>query len=462
MKAWQYERQLTDNAIPVVLRDEEQTWEEILGESFREDERIKLLWGSNVPGSFAPERVIIGAIQSMDNMGYEVSVAEKLIEPGLKALKDNNMPDLNKITAMVFYELSKAAKIESHPFWKFKQYESFDEYAKNAKFDTYPKFDVNTTDFQERTYYGWLAQICGGGFGTALEGYTTDKLREAFGEIRGYVRKPNTYNDDITYELAFLKAFEENGFEVSSVDIAHEWVALVPGGWSAEDIALRNIRAGVYPPMSGYFNNPWREWIGAQMRGAICGMVAPGNPYEAARLAFIDGVISHHNNGVLGEIFNAVMVSLSYVETDVRVIIEKAMDAIPSDSEYYNIIKFAYDKCAQHGEWEKAWRECEEKFVEYNWIHAYPNAASEVISLWFGNGSFDETMYISAMTGQDVDCNAAQIATIIGIISMDTELTAKWTQPIGDDLITYVRGMKHMKITELGRWTTECVRKHIK
>lgn len=462
MRAWEYERRLTDNAKPVILSEEEQTWDEMEGAAFNEDARIKLLWGSNVPGSGAPERVIIGGIQSMYNMGYDVTEAEKLIENGVKALKEDNMAELNKITSKVFYELSKAPKIETHPFWKFKEYDTFEEYAKNVTFDTYEKVDVHSKDFEERSYYGWFAQICGGAFGTALEGYTTDKLREAFGEVRGYVRKPNTYNDDITYELAFLKAFEEKGFDITSADIAEEWVALVPGGWSAEEVALRNIRSGVYPPMSGYFNNPWREWIGAQMRGAICGMVAPGNPYEAARLAFIDGVISHHNNGVLGEIFNAVMVSLAYVENDVKVIIKKAMEAIPKDSEYYDVIKFSLDKCIEHGEWEKAWRECEKRFVEYNWIHAYPNAASEIVSLWFGNGNFDETMYISAMTGQDVDCNAAQIASIIGIISKDKEITTKWTGPIGDDLITYVRGMKHMKITELGKWTAKCVRKHFK
>src|SRR3712207_8823928 len=52
----------------------------------------------------------------------------------------------------------------------------------------------------------------------------------------------------------------------SSKDIAKEWVGLIPAGWSAEDIALKNIRMGIFPPESGYKNNPYREWIGAQMR----------------------------------------------------------------------------------------------------------------------------------------------------------------------------------------------------
>jgi len=40
-----------------------------------------------------------------------------------------------------------------------------------------------------------------------MEGYTHDNLLKSFGEIRDYIRKPNTYNDDVTYEVAFLEFF---------------------------------------------------------------------------------------------------------------------------------------------------------------------------------------------------------------------------------------------------------------
>ena len=61
------------------------------------------------------------------------------------------------------------------------------------------------------------------------------------------------------------------------------------------------------------------------MRGAICGMVAPGDPELAARLAWTDGAVSHVNNGVLGEVFNAMLVALAYTEHSVRTVLELSL-----------------------------------------------------------------------------------------------------------------------------------------
>jgi ADP-ribosylglycohydrolase len=310
--------------------------------------------------------------------------------------------------------------------------------------------DVQSDDFYDRARAAWAARIAGGALGTALEGYTTAQLQKKFGSIRGYVRKPNTYNDDITYEIAFLIACTQKGSLLSSADIADQWLALIPSGWSAEQIALENLRRGVYPPepgaselrpadhpTSGSWQNPYREWIGAQMRGAVCGQVAPGNPREAARLAWLDGVISHTGNGALGEVFNALLVSLAFIERDMRSCLDRAIGLIPADSEYYSVIHFARQQ-AESADFAAAWAACEERFKQYNWIHAYPNAAAEVLALWFGKGDFDETMHYIAMCGQDVDCNAAQIAAALGAQQGSGVMEEGWF--LGETVQTYLRG----------------------
>lgn len=458
MKAWEMEKELMEGSKPKVLTEEEQTWNQIEALEKEEDSKIKLLWYSEVPGSGARERLIVGAIQAAGNKGLDVSEAEKWIPLGIEAHKKNDMIQLNQITCRIFHELNQAKKDIKAPYWNYKIYNTWDMYLEDADFIDGIEYDISSKDFEDKTYWGWMAQICGGAFGTAIEGYTTKNLREAFSEIKSYVRQPNTFNDDITYELAFLKAFEETGLDISAKDIAEKWVGYIPFGWSAEDIALKNIKLGIYPPESGCLNNPFNEWIGAQMRGAICGMAAPGNPKKAAKFAWEDGIVSHFNNGVIGEIFNATMVALSFVRNDVRALLNEAIDMIPKQSEYYTVVQYAYEKCVNAQSWEDAWASCEKKYEKYNWIHAYPNAAAEVVALWFGNGNFDETMHIIGMAGQDVDCNAAQIASVLGIMFGSETITDKWTKPIGDELNTYVRSLKEIKISNLAQWTVQVVR----
>ncbi|MFA5006680.1 MAG: ADP-ribosylglycohydrolase family protein [Candidatus Izemoplasmatales bacterium] len=446
-KAWETAYELLHGSIPVVLSEDEQAWKGIEAFEKMTDLTYRMKWHSNVPGSGAPESVIAGAVQSMENMGYDVSEAEQLLEEGRRAFDADDMRKLIPITCRLWNLFGRMASIPHHPYRRHAVYDTFEQYHARAVLPPRVAVDPATPGFRSRTRHGWLAQIVGGAFGTALEGYVTANLRTAFGEIRDYVRTPNTYNDDITYELAFLDAYRRAGRRINSEDVALAWVGVVPFGWSAEEIALKNIAAGIMPPKSGHFNNPYREWIGAQMRGAICGMLSPGDAAEAARLAFVDGAVSHSNNGILGEVFNAVMTSLAYVETDVRRLVEACVAAIPDDSEYHAVVSRALSACRAGTDWESTWEELEPEFKTYNWIHSYPNAAAEVVALWFGNGDFDETMHAIGMIGYDVDCNAAQIMTAVAI--MNDAVPRRWSDPIGTEIVTYCRGMKKMTIDSL-------------
>lgn len=449
MKAWQLAREITDRAIPRLLDEEEQTWEASIDAGENEDFHLRLLWVSNVPGSYAPESIMLAAVQAKENQGYLVDEGVALYRAGEQALQDGDMVALNKISTALWHAVHTARKDSSAPSWNYRPYADWESYAAATTFPA----PVAVQDLEQRTYAGWLAQIIGGALGTMIEGYTTDRIREAFGEVRHYLRKPSTYNDDITYELAFLLAYEEKGAAITSADVAKAWIGYVPSGWSAEEIALANIRRGILPPDSGRLYNPFGEWIGAQMRGAVCGMLAAGNPKEAARLAWLDGAVSHYNNGIIGEIFNATLVALAYTGAPMREVLVRCIAMVPQDCEYAAVLRFALDACKDSATWEPAWRRCEKEFARYNWIHAYPNAAAEVVALWFGDGDFDETAYVIAMAGQDVDCNAAQVLTAVGILVGEEKIRQQWKDPIGDCLQTYLRRYRQISIQELAHRT---------
>nr|WP_083430737.1 ADP-ribosylglycohydrolase family protein [Ndongobacter massiliensis] len=442
------------HSIPRLQTEEEAGWtEEYENIESLEVASVRKRWNTPVPGSLAPDQVIIGAIQAVSNQGRDVTEAEKLIVPTQKAYEENDDATLMENVALIFHHLANAPKIENDPYWDYQQFGSFEDYESSVKFEDCATLDIEQEEFIERVHAAWTTQIAGGGLGTMLEGYTTDNLRKTFGEITGYLRQPSTHNDDILFELALIDAVAENGYAVSSNDIALKWVGNISYTWSAEEIALKNLRRGIMPPESARLNNPWNEWIGAQMRGSVCGLVCPGNAREAARLAWLDGRISHVNNGILGEVFNAILTAEAWNSKNVREILYKTISLIPKKSQYYSVIDFAIKACEENSSWEPAWRKCEEEYRHYNWIHAYPNAAAEVVALYFAEEDFDECMHIIAMCGQDVDCNAGQIATIYGIIHGFEGIDARWSEPFNDEFYSLYRGYEDTTIKRIAENT---------
>lgn len=459
MKAWQYIADLTEKAVPVVLGEQEQTWTAVNDSESQNDASLRTLWQSHVPGSGAPECITVAAVQSWEQLGYDVSEAESYLESGFRAYADGDVGLLQAITARIYKSLFAGKKDPGCSYWNYRVYETYPHYAAAVNLPDAVRVDCSSTAFADRIAAGWYGRIIGGALGTELEGYTSDQLKAKFGDIRTYIRTPNTYNDDITYEIAFLRACQKTQRRVvDSATIADFWLRLVPGGWSAEQVALDNLKRGIYPPESGMFRNAFQEWIGAQMRGAICGQVAPGNPRLASRLAFCDAQISHHGNGVLGELFNAILVSLAFVDNDIRSVLDQAIACIPADTEYYSVISFARAQCDAHVDWLDAWKACERAYRRYNWIHSYPNAAAEVVALYFGKGNFDETMHIIASCGQDVDCNAAQIAVVLGSMFGTEVIGRSWMEPFTDELLTYLRANKRMSLLALQNDTIEVAR----
>lgn len=461
MKAWEMAQDIFTNARPVIRKEEEQTWTDNVDVSCFYDDNLSLDWGSNVPGSGAPEKIMVASVQALENRGYRVSEeGYRLLHEGLKAHQEKDFVSLHKISALLRRELAMAEKDPDSDYWKYTCYTSFEQYAASVHFPEKKEIDPESEAFAEQIRAGWLSQLIGGAMGTMVEGYTHDNLKKAFGDVRGYLREPNTYNDDITFELAFLDAFSEKGYDITSRDIALSWVGLIPCGWSAEELAIRNIKNGSFPPESGTFRNPFNEWIGAQMRAGICGMAAPGNPALAASLAWRDGEVSHANNGILGEVFNAVMTSMAFTEKDILKILSSAIDLIPKDSEYYSVISFAWECCRKYTTWQEALRECQEKYQRYNWIHAYPNACCEIIALYYGKGDFLETLHIITMCGIDVDCNAGMIMPILAIQQGMGIIPKELIHPAFERLDTYMRGkFRSISMDELVRDTLSSIKK---
>ena len=142
----------------------------------------------------------------------------KLVE-GLKAEEEKDGAAIQVITAKIYQLLNTAPKDLASDYWKYRDYKTWEEIEEGCVFPEAKEVDVFSEDFAMRIRAGWLSQLVGGAMGTQVEGYLTENIRKVFGEVRDYLRAPETYNDDITYEIAFLDAFRKEGYEIETVDL---------------------------------------------------------------------------------------------------------------------------------------------------------------------------------------------------------------------------------------------------
>ncbi|MCK5196897.1 MAG: ADP-ribosylglycohydrolase family protein, partial [Spirochaetales bacterium] len=197
-------------------------------------------------------------------------------------------------------------------------------------------------------------------------------------------------------------------------------------------------------------------WIGAQMRTMVCGYLAPGDPLKAAEYAYMDSSVSHETNGIYGGIHSAVLSSLAFVMENTREVLLRSREYIPGKTEFAHFFDMTMESVQKHSNHIASWENLEDSIKTYNWIHTYPNMMAVVHSLWYCNDDIGRAFRILADCGMDVDCNAGEAGSVLGIMF---PIDPIWTDPFNDTLETYVPGMEKMKISELASWTADIARK---
>ena len=126
-------------------------------------------------------------------------------------------------------------------------------------------------------------------------------------------------DDDITYTVLALELLEEHGKDLTTDDVGRTWLRRLPGGatFTAERAAYATLleRAssgfpyGAEPrfDLAECSDNPYSDWIGAQIRADLYGWVCPGDADLAARLARQDAKLSHRDDGVHAAVFVAAL-----------------------------------------------------------------------------------------------------------------------------------------------------------
>ena len=267
-------------------------------------------------------------------------------------------------------------------------------------------------------------------------------------------------DDDIRYTVLGLKLLEERGMDFTTMDVGKLWMENLPFDMvcTAEKQAYLNFcqikdryREGEEEAFLRWvrtYRNPYREWIGAQIRVDAYAYGAAGDPERAAELAWRDAALSHVKNGVYGAMFCSAMIAAAFTEKDNRKIVEAGLSQIPANSRLAADIRKAME-IAETAESEldlveKIWN----AFSHFNAVHTNNNAALCAAAVLFGGDDFERVVTTAVLGGWDTDCNGATVGSVMGAKLGAANIPDRWKQPLHDTLYAAIPGFHPIAISE--------------
>ncbi|GAA3557142.1 hypothetical protein GCM10022197_10410 [Microlunatus spumicola] len=248
-------------------------------------------------------------------------------------------------------------------------------------------------------------------------------------------------DDDLNYPLLNLGLLERRGTPTTE-DVALAWLADLPAGrvFTAERAAYRNLLLALPLADVATRRNPFREWIGALIRGDVFGWARPGDPYAAARLAWPDAVLSHTRNGVYGELWAAALASASLVADDVDEVLERAAAVVPPRSALAEAVAFGADLGRRPLSRDERLDALHARYGHLHWVHVLNNAATVACALTASGGDFTKGIAFAVMTGWDTDSTGATVGSVLGGLLGASDLPAAWTAPLDGRIATSLPG----------------------
>ncbi|MCX5642883.1 MAG: ADP-ribosylglycohydrolase family protein [Candidatus Omnitrophica bacterium] len=252
-------------------------------------------------------------------------------------------------------------------------------------------------------------------------------------------------DDDTNYTVSGLAIVKKYGFNFTPEDVALFWLENIPilHTCTAERVAYRNICQLILPPASAVYRNPYREWIGAQIRADFFGYVAAGNPEQAAGLAWRDASISV-----------ATMLAAAPFLSDLKQIIGTGLSEIPGNCRLSKGIREIVAWHEAGVDYQEAVTRIHAQWDEnstHHWCHTISNAQVVALGLLWGGGDFEKSICRAVQACFDTDCNGATVGSIVGMMLGAKELPAKWVKPLNDKIETGISGYHQAAISGLAK-----------
>lgn len=270
-------------------------------------------------------------------------------------------------------------------------------------------------------------------------------------------------DDDIRFTVLTLMLTEKHGYGIDTYLVGAHWMYHLPyrmictaenqaylnfasvdafGPWGRPDNAMEILKQAKI----NEYRNPYREWIGAQIRIDGYAYCAAGLPATAAKLAYEDAFLSHTKNGIYSAVFFAAFIAFAFVEKDIRKCFDTALSFVPKRSRFYETAIAA----RRIGETARSREELADRVLNgmpaYNFVHALNNSAVCIASIFYGKGNFAESVCTALTCGMDTDCNCATVGSFTGALVGEKGIPDRFSKPLRDTFSSGISGFDNASI----------------
>ena len=309
----------------------------------------------------------------------------------------------------------------------------------------------------ELTYFhgAWLGRCIGCAWGQPCEGWAMPDIRKWYKEAGKYPvryffpsqsgenRKEHFstdenicgmgLDDDTRFTVLNYLLLKDKGFAMDAYDVGNMWSHKLPFRFvfTAESQAYLNfINCDDVTPWgkpenaaevmrnakTSTYLNPYREWIGAQIRADAFAYACAGMPVKASELAYVDASFSHVKNGIYGEMFFAAMIAAAFTHKDVEECFDIAMATIPENCRFAEEMNRAKKLAESDMSREELMDTLFEQGKKYNWVHTINNATFCIAAIMRYRNDFREAVAFAVECGMDTDCNGATVGSFMGAL----------------------------------------------
>jgi ADP-ribosylglycohydrolase len=299
-------------------------------------------------------------------------------------------------------------------------------------------------DLNERGRGALIGQAVGDALGAPTENLSHEEIQRRHGWVTDYLADVPMGTDDTEYAVLTSWAMLAHGHDLTALDITELWrthllgqVGGFEGGGFSEMGAIANLRRGLVAPESGRDNHEfWSD--GCAMRVAGIGVFCAGDPAEAARLAGIEGSVSHAADGVYCGQVIAAGVAAAMTADSWTAVLDTLTTTAPTDSWTFRAVARAAEIGRAAPDLPTALPTLLEACTipYYPWPDVGPEAVALAVGIFAAaRGDYVDCVLGGTNIGRDADTIAAMAGALAGALNGVAAVPDHWREAV-----TEIRG----------------------